>query len=222
MSRIRTFAIILGAIFLALPSAALAHAAPSSTLAGTARASAQADSGACRAPSMKEVLVTPEKGGQRVGFYLGGKNTKCALSTLHPQSAASWVSQQRALHRNLVPLWVGPQAPCTKAYSSYIDGASRNHAREQGEDAADAAVYAASQLGLAKGSLLYYDMGNYDQAKSSCQGAVAAFLGGWDYELHERGYKAGVYTSPSSAEADRKSFRILIPELQPDAILAAK
>lgn len=219
MSRIHTVAIVIGAIFLVFRSAVPAHAEP---IGLAFSGGVQAHSNTCRAPSMKRVLVSGNGMNQPVGFYLGGKNTNCALSTLHPKTAAKWVNHQRSLHRSLVPLWVGPQAPCTKAYSSYIGATSRNRAREQGEDEADAAVYAASQLGLAKGSVLYYDMGNYNQAKSSCQGAVAAFLGGWDYEIHSFGYKAGVYTSPSAARAVRKSLRILIRELQPDAILAAK
>jgi hypothetical protein len=158
----------------------------------------------------------------KVFFYLGGRNTKNALTTLYPKTASQWVRQQLSQGLSLVPLWVGPQPSCTKGYSTYIASTSRNKAREQGEDSADAAVSAASSLGLGKGTLLYYEMGNYNQANSSCQGAVGAFLSGWDYEIHSFGYKAGVYTDAASAKADHKDLRILAPELEPDVILVAK
>lgn len=214
---IRYIAFIVGAILLALPSAALAAGG------GSGQTSRQNGSGACRSASLTGFVIPRSSGRQGdVGFYLGGANTNCALSTLHPKTASKWVGKQVSKRRSLAPLWVGPQAPCAKGYASSIDAKSRNNARRQGEDAADAAVSAASQLGLGKGAILYYDMGNYDSSKSSCQGAVAAFLGGWNYEVHSRGYKAGLYTPSAAAKAVRKSLRILIPELQPDNILVAR
>jgi hypothetical protein len=234
MSGIRNVAFIAGVLLVALPTAALANgkpagAKPSAPIAalaggsGSGRTSRQNGSGACRSASLTGFVI-PRKNGRQgdVGFYLGGANTNCALSALHPKTASKWVGEQVSKGRSLAPLWVGPQAPCAKGHASSIDVKSRNNARRQGEDAADAAVSAASELGLGKGPILYYDMGNYDASKLSCQGAVAAFLGGWNYEIHSRGYKAGLYTPAAPAKAVRKSLRILIPELQPDSILIAR
>lgn len=235
MSGRRSVAILVGAVFAVLPLAAPAQGAPRGAKASAPAATAvgnvgaigktavRGQSGACRSTSLTGFVIPLRNGRQGdVGFYLGGGNTKCALSTLHPKSASKWVGEQVAKGRSLAPLWVGPQAPCAKGYASLIDGKSRNNARGQGEDAADAAVYEASRLGLAKGSILYYDMGNYDPAKPACQGAVAAFLSGWDFEIHSRGYKAGVYTTSAPARADRQSLRILAPEFEPDMILVAR
>lgn len=220
MLRTRTVALIAGAILVALPSAVRAAGAPAGS---SARTPTQTRSAACGPTSPTGFVIPLGKGRQSdVGFYLGGVNAKCALSTLHPKTASRWINEQLSRRRSLAPLWVGPQAPCAKGYSSSIDAKSRNNARREGEDEADAAVTAASQLGLGKGSIIYYDIGNYNQSKSSCQGAVAAFLGGWDYEIHSRGYKAGVYTGAAAAKAVRTSLRILIPELQPDNILVTK
>lgn len=209
MSRTASFVITLGAILL-LPFAAQALPAT-----GRMKLSAAGQSG--------RAAGTPTRVEQgKAFFYLGGRNTKNALTTVHPKTASQWVSRQLSHGRSLVPLWVGPQPPCSKGYSSYIAATSRNEAREQGENAADAAVSVASSLGLGKGTVLYYETGNYDQAKPACQGAVAAFLAGWDYEIHSFGYKAGVYTDAASAKADHQSLRILAHELEPDVILVVK
>jgi hypothetical protein len=57
-----------------------------------------------------------------------------------------------------------------------------------------------ASIGLS-GTIVYYDMEYYDD-NSSCSAATKAFINAWVSELHKKGYTAGVYGSPTNANAD--------------------
>ncbi len=120
-------------------------------------------------------------------LYIGGSYALCGPGGVN----ASWVDQVTNQGWALVPLWVGPQAPCGVGGISY----DTNTANSQGKTEADSAVSAAQSLGFAAGSIIYYDMEQYDTTNSGCVAAVNAFVNGWDYELNHGGWTPGVYSS---------------------------
>lgn len=154
------------------------------------------------------------------GFYLGGADTHYALTSQYGQgtqnpsiTAPQWVSDIVGQGWGLIPFWVGPQAPyqtCTTGYNSYIDPAT---AQSQGTTEASRAVKAAGDLGLGKGTIIYYDMEYYDQTISTCQTAVVQFLQGWASGLQSAGYVPGLYTNTGPAEADWSALGSVIDDI---------
>jgi hypothetical protein len=128
------------------------------------------------------------------GIYIGGQNMACDYGNL----SASWVTSTHAMGWSLLPIYVGLQAPC----DSFPGKINAKNARSQGKTAADTAIGNASQLGLRKGTPIYFDMEAYDNTKVNCRTAVLTFLDAWTRELHARGYVSGVYSSAGSGVAD--------------------
>jgi len=63
---------------------------------------------ACGAPSLEAMEAWLASPYRAIGIYLGGSNRACPDGNLTP----AWVNSVRAGGWNLLPLWVGPQAPC--------------------------------------------------------------------------------------------------------------
>jgi hypothetical protein len=150
---------------------------------------------ACSAPSQTAMsawaVASPF---HAVGVYLGGANMACTQSNL----TAAWVSEQAASGWQLIPTYVGLQAPgngCGCAAISAIDAAA------QGTAAAQSAVLEAQALGLGTGNPIYDDMENYTRTTSASE-TVLTFLGAWTTALHEAGYLSGVYSSELSGIQD--------------------
>lgn len=152
---------------------------------------------ACTAPSsatMQAWLASPYRA---VGIYFGGVNRGC----LQPNLTPSWVTAQQAAGWRLIPLYVGLQAPCTTSTKPYrIDPAN---AAGQGRAAAEDAVVQAMTLGLAKESVLIYDMEAYATGDTACRNAVLSFMSAWTARLHDLGYLSGFYSSMASGVADQ-------------------
>jgi hypothetical protein len=150
---------------------------------------------ACTAPSLEAMdawLASPYRA---VGIYLGGSNRACADGNLKP----AWVNSVRAMGWNLLPLWVGRQAPCVSQKGLSL--ISPGSAGSQGKAAADNAAGRAAYFGLEADSPIYYDMEGY-KTSASCTLAVQRFVGRWTKELHVKGYSAGVYGSAASTIRD--------------------
>jgi Domain of unknown function (DUF1906) len=167
----------------------------------------------CSAPSlatMQSWLASPYRA---VGIYIGGSNRACPDGNL----SASWAASVVASGWNLLPLYVGLQAPCVSQAGLALINPST--AAADGAAAADDAVSRASFFGLSAGSPLYFDMEGYKTNSPACTQAVQAFLGGWVTGLRSRGYLAGVYGSAAS------TIRDLIPSAgtatAPDAVWIA-
>jgi Domain of unknown function (DUF1906) len=175
----------------------LAAAASSTTLTHVTGAGLGFDT--CTVPTagtMKRWLASPFR---MIGTYLGGDNWACNYGNF----SKSWVTQVAEMGWRFIPLWVGPQAPCTS-----IGGAVRinsANATAQGRSQAASAVSTAAGFGYGKGSPIYFDMEGYDNLDSSCSHAVLSFLSGWTQGLHKAGYLSGVYSSASSGMADLAS-----------------
>jgi hypothetical protein len=151
---------------------------------------------ACTAPSSATMAAwkgSSPYGG--IGVYIGGVSRGCPQANL----TASWVQTQVTAGWKLLPLYVGPQASCNSTMSHRIDNAT---AGAMGQSAATDAAAQAAALGLAKGSVLIYDMEAYNSADAACKTGVLTFMNGFTVRLHTLGYYSGYYSSAGSGIAD--------------------
>jgi hypothetical protein len=174
----------------------IASAAPASPRGVGAALYAGPGFDTCSAPSlgtMQSWLASPYRA---IGIYLGGANRACPDGNL----SASWTASVVAAGWNLLPLYVGLQAPCVSQAGLALINPST--AAADGSAAADDAVARAAAFGLAQGSPIYFDMEGYKTTSPACSQAVQAFLGGWVTRLRSQGWLAGVYGSAASTIRD--------------------
>jgi hypothetical protein len=148
----------------------------------------------CSAPSPAALQAWTVSPFRAFGIYVGGAEVACA----QPNLTAAYVAQATADGWNLIPTYVGLQAPgngCSCAAIKPADAAA------EGTAAAQDAVVHAQALGIGSGSPIYYDMEAYAvTAKDTA--AVRTFLAAWTTQLHAAGYVSGVYGSSDSVIAD--------------------
>jgi hypothetical protein len=161
---------------------------------------------ACNAPAPETLSAWLASPYRAVGIYIGGTNRTCA----NAQLTADWVATVESSGWNLIPLYVGLQAPCASKAS--LVKISAPSAQTQGAAAADDAVARASALGLPSGSPIYFDMEGYAVNNPTCSQTVQAFVSGWVTELRAQGYVAGVYGSAASTIRDLQSLGPAIPD----------
>jgi len=149
---------------------------------------------ACGAPSLEAMEAWLASPYRAIGIYLGGSNRACPDGNLTP----AWVNSVRAGGWNLLPLWVGPQAPCVAQPRLQLITSGGT----QGKAAADSAAARAAYFGIGAGYPIYYDMEGYATNNPSCTLTVQRFVAAWVDELHAKGYAAGVYGSASSTIRD--------------------
>lgn len=153
----------------------------------------------CTVPSvatMTKWLTSPYR---VVGTYLGGENWACDYGNF----SASWVKRVAAEGWRFIPLWVGPQAPCS--FASGVSAINPSQARAEGYSEAANAVATAGRFGYGTGTPIYFDMEGYNNTDTGCSRAVLSFLDGWTRGLHNRQYLSGVYSSAASGIADLAS-----------------
>jgi hypothetical protein len=135
-----------------------------------------------------------------VGIYLGGSSVYCKAQ-MQPYLTSSWVSSVTTQGWSIIPIWVGPQAPCTTLGDvSKIDN-DPNIAYNAGVSEAYNAAVRATQLGMSHGPI-YFDMEGYPQGNTSCTLVVQQFAKGWAAGLHFFGHTAGLYSSLCSGIKD--------------------
>jgi hypothetical protein len=144
--------------------------------------------------------------------YLGGPESACA----QPNLSASWVRAVTRMGWALLPVYVGPQASCT-GFSVRIRAA---HPAAPGRAAAWAAIRQAQQLGMGRGTPIYYDLEAYDGQNTRCRTSALAFLNAWTRALHGAGYASGLYAGASSGAEDvgRASSVYGRPLAKPDSL----
>lgn len=165
----------------------------------------------CAAPSLRVMRAWyPEFTAAAV--YLGGPEAACA----QPNLSASWVRAVTGLGYALMPVYVGPQASCA-GFSVRIRS---GHAAAQGRAAALAAIGRARQLGMGRGTPVYYDLEGYDSQNRRCRTSALAFVNAWTRTLHAAGYASGLYAGASSGAADvgRASSVYGHPLAKPDSL----
>lgn len=154
---------------------------------------------ACTAPSVKTMtdwLTSPYR---VIGTYLGGDNWACSYGNFD----TSWVRKVSAEGWQFIPIWVGPQAPCSGIPGVTVINPA--DAAAQGQAEAASAVAAAQGFGYGTGTPIYFDMEGYDNSDTACGQAVLTFIGGWTQGLHAAGYLSGVYSSAGSGISDLAS-----------------
>lgn len=150
----------------------------------------------CKAPSTSALAAWLASPYRALGIYVGGVNRACGDGNL----SASWVASAVGGGWNLLPLYVGLQAPCVgQGGLQKIEPAL---AVVQGAAAADDAVARAGAFGLLAGTPIYFDMEAYKTNDVLCSLAVQDFVSAWVAEVHALGYVAGVYGSAASTIRD--------------------
>ena len=115
------------------------------------------------------------------GIYISGASRACRSQ---PNLTPAWVSTQLRNGWRLLPITLGPQAPCNPRFPRYggdhriisDPGAAGKYrkARRQGVAVAGHAVTAARKLGISEGSTLWYDLEAFDQTNLRCRKASLA------------------------------------------------
>ena len=139
------------------------------------------------------------------GIYISGASRACRDQ---PNLTPTWVTTQLRNGWRLLPITLGPQAPCNPRFPRYgrdrtianDPGPQRRFgkARKQGVAEAARAVTAAQNLGISAGSTLWYDLEGFDQTNRTCRQASLAFLSGWTKGIHGLHFLSGVYSSAGS------------------------
>lgn len=126
-------------------------------------------------------------------LYVGGSAAGCPKN-------GSYASAVLSQGWQVLPLWVGPQAPCT-GYASRIS-TNGTTANNQGISEAQAAYNTIVSWGWDTADTpLIYDLEGFDPSNSGCLNSVREFLYGWDHQLHiPPAQKAGVYGSTCSSD----------------------
>jgi peptidoglycan hydrolase-like protein with peptidoglycan-binding domain len=163
---------------------------------------------ACRAPSRRVMdrwrVTSPFHG---VGIYIGGALRACAQRHL----TRGWVRHQVEHGWKLLPIWVGPQASCTSYSRTIPSRAGARHrypaARALAAREARRAARAAQDLGIVRGSTLWYDLEWFPSGRPACRASALHFLSAWTDQVHRRGYRSGVYSSVSAGIAALGSVR---------------
>ena len=150
----------------------------------------------CAAPSEGALNAWRVSPYRAVGIYIGGVNRACPDGNLSP----TWVAAAVAGGWNLVPLYVGLQAPCVQ--QRRLELIDPSAAAAQGEAAAEDAAVLAAGFGLGAGSPLYFDMEGYRTDDASCSETVQEFLAAWVSKLRSLGFVPGVYGSAASTIRD--------------------
>jgi len=119
-------------------------------------------------------------------------------SGLTPQ----WVTAVQNYGWGLWPVWVGPQAPCVNQ-KKVVKIKTNRDAYKQGKAEVTKAISALEKLSAGfKGTIIYYDMENYNTSNSGCRKIVRNFLNGWVNGMQASGFKAGVYGNVAPSTLD--------------------
>jgi len=154
---------------------------------------------ACAAPSVSTMGTWKSSSPYTtIGVYIGGANRGCA----QPNLTRTWVNTVWGQGWKLLPIWVGPQAPCSSLSGTTRIPGDPLWAFLTGASEGSAAADAANALGLGWFAPIYADMEAYPRG-GSCTTAVLDFTDGWVWELNRRGYQAGMYSSLCSGILDQ-------------------
>ncbi len=121
-----------------------------------------------------------------------------------PHLTRTWVRKQSRKGWHLLPLSVGRQASCAPKglyrgqRISDRKAGDYAKARRQGRQAAQTAAGAARRLGIARRSVLWFDLEHFDTSRTRCRRSALAFVSGWTSGLHHRHFRSGLYSSASS------------------------
>jgi len=126
-----------------------------------------------------------------VAVYVGGDMRACANAAL---DTPGWVTSVLQDGWGIIPIFVGPQAPCSD-FHVVMDGvAPAIHGMWSGFRAA----LDARDAGLPEGSPIYLDVESWLHTDAACDAVVRTFIDNWVQGVHYFGYQAGLYSTPST------------------------
>lgn len=161
---------------------------------------------AASAPSLTTVKTWQQKSPySAIGVYIPvSASVDDRYDKAQTNLTSSWVSAVRGGGWQVLPIYVGRQAPnkCTSRTFHYVSN-NATTAAQQGRDAAADAAASAKALGLSAGAPIVYDMEAYN---SGCSTALRAFYAAWTTRLHQLGRMSGIYGSRASTIADVASL----------------
>jgi hypothetical protein len=171
---------------------------------------------ACTAPPLSTMIAWGESPYRAIGVYVGGPNRTCA----QPNLTVAWVDSVTQLQWQLLPIYMGLQAPCSdRARSVKIVPST---AAAQGTGSAGDAIASMTAIGLRPGSIVYDDLENYVATDVPCRTAVLTYLSAFTKELHRRGYLAGVYANLASGAKHLAAAYESTSYARPDAVWVAR
>lgn len=165
----------------------------------------------CDAPSLEQMNGFQASTNRTIGAYIGGANRACG----NAQLSTTWVNTMKQRGWQIMPIYVGVQAPCTTLADVSTMSPDSNVSYAQGQASANDAIAGARAIGIQNG-VIFDDMEAY--APSDCSPAVMSFLAGWNSKLHSGGYQSGVYGSMHSVVADL----VRVASARPDTIWFAR
>ncbi|MES2391732.1 MAG: glycoside hydrolase domain-containing protein, partial [Acidobacteriota bacterium] len=149
---------------------------------------------ACTLPTTAQMQTWYTSSPYRViGAYIGGNEFACKSGLTN--FTAAWTSTILGMGFEIMPIWVGPQAPGNGSKFSFLMSTDTTTAFNQGVTEADSAIAAMTDRGMGQGSSIIYDIEAYPYTVAANVAGTQAFLEGWNTELHAKGYIAGVYSS---------------------------
>jgi hypothetical protein len=185
----------------------------------------------CNAPSQSAMSTWIKKSPFRAaGIYISGNSRACRTQA---NLTSTWVRTQLAAGWHLMPITLGPQASCSTRFPRYgknIDptinpSRTSNYvaARTQGRAEARKAVTTAQNLGIVRGSTLFYDLEAFDISNTLCRNSALWFMNAWTAQLHDLGYASGYYSSAASGIKMLDNMRVQPnnPITMPDQIWIA-
>lgn len=166
-----------------------------------------------------------------VGIYISGDSRACRDQ---PNLTPTWIRTQLRKGWRLMPITLGPQASCSDRFPRYGNDPTINpkpgrngkygKARKMGRLEAVDAVGAATKLGIAEGSTLWYDLEAFDITNKHCRESALAFLSAWTTKVKALDFVSGVYSSAGSGIKMLDDVRVSRPSayVLPDMIWVAR
>ncbi|MFE9404426.1 DUF1906 domain-containing protein [Streptomyces sp. NPDC006530] len=153
-----------------------------------------------------------------VGVYFAGRGRHCPVQK---NLNESWVGQVHDMGWQVLPIFVGSQAPCVYAENKKKVKIG-NQPAKQGRSEAEQAVQEAAHLGMREGSALYLDLEAYNANNAACARTVLDFVRAWNREVRELGYLPGFYSSAESGVRQIEQARVAGKSDLPAAIWFAR
>jgi glycoside hydrolase-like protein len=126
-----------------------------------------------------------------VAVYIGGEMRACSNAAL---DTPGWVTTVLQDGWGVIPIYVGPQAPCSD-FHAVINAANPDL---HGLFVGFAAAQRARAAGVPEGSPIYLDVESWLHTDAACDAAVRTFIDNWVEGVHYFGYQAGLYSTPST------------------------
>jgi hypothetical protein len=169
----------------------------------------------CEAPALDAMRVWRSSSPYTaVAVYIGGEMRACRNAAL---DEPSWVRRVQADGWGVIPVYVGPQAPCT-TYRVRMNGVDpTGHGIQVGGDT----IIRARASGLRLGDPVYLDIEPWRRVDPECARQVALFLSSWVQTVRTAGYRTGIYSTPSTGIAVHRAIEAEPGMHAPDLVWVA-